>query len=45
MGIREQMESIYRELAPDRIPWNLEEPPELLVDLVVGPMQHVDGLP
>ncbi len=34
MGIREQMESICRELPLDRIPWNLEETPELLVDLV-----------
>ena len=34
MGIREQMESIYRELPLDRIPWNLREPPELLVDLL-----------
>ena len=34
MGIRQQMESIYRELPLDRIPWNLREPPELLVDLI-----------
>jgi SAM-dependent methyltransferase len=34
MNLREQMESIYQELPLDRIPWNLEEPPELLVDLI-----------
>jgi hypothetical protein len=46
MGIREQMESIYRELPLDRIPWNLEEPPELLVDLIqnrkIAPCDAVD---
>jgi SAM-dependent methyltransferase len=28
------MDGIYRELALDEIPWNMEEPPELLVELV-----------
>jgi 2-polyprenyl-3-methyl-5-hydroxy-6-metoxy-1,4-benzoquinol methylase len=46
MGIREQMESIYRELPLDRIPWNLEEPPQLLVDLIqnrkIAPCDAVD---
>jgi SAM-dependent methyltransferase len=46
MNLREQMESIYRELPLDRIPWNLEEPPELLVDLIqtrkIAPCDAVD---
>ncbi len=28
------IDKIYRELSPDRIPWNIEDPPEILVDLV-----------
>jgi SAM-dependent methyltransferase len=28
------IDKIYRELSPDRIPWNVVEPPEILVDLV-----------
>jgi len=31
MDIREQMESIYKEIPPEKIPWNILEPPELLV--------------
>jgi SAM-dependent methyltransferase len=34
MNLRDQMEGIYRDLPPGRIPWNLEQPPELLADLV-----------
>jgi 2-polyprenyl-3-methyl-5-hydroxy-6-metoxy-1,4-benzoquinol methylase len=34
MNQKQQMDSIYRELALDKIPWNLKEPPELLVELV-----------
>jgi len=29
--LREQMEQVYGEMPPDSIPWNLTEPPELLV--------------
>lgn len=40
------METIYRDLTPDKIPWNLEAPPELLVELVeskwVSPCTAVD---
>jgi 2-polyprenyl-3-methyl-5-hydroxy-6-metoxy-1,4-benzoquinol methylase len=46
MNLREQMESIYQELPLDRIPWNLEGPPELLVDLIqtrkIAPCDAVD---
>ncbi len=28
------IDKIYRDLPPDRIPWNVEEPPEILVELV-----------
>jgi 2-polyprenyl-3-methyl-5-hydroxy-6-metoxy-1,4-benzoquinol methylase len=34
MNQKEQMDSIYRELALDKIPWNLKEPPEVLTELV-----------
>lgn len=34
MDLRRQMDSVYREMPAERIPWNLEAPPELLVDLV-----------
>ena len=30
------MDEIYRRMTPQQIPWNLEEPPEALVDLVNG---------
>jgi len=40
------MDTIYRELQLDQIPWNLEQPPELLVELVrtgeVSPCDTVD---
>ena len=34
MDLRDQMEEIYRKLPAESIPWNLEQPPKLLVDLV-----------
>lgn len=34
MDVRAQMDRIYRDLTLDEIPWNLEHPPQLLVDLV-----------
>ena len=34
MNLKEQMDTIYRELSRDDIPWNLESPPDLLVELV-----------
>ena len=34
MTLRKQMDTIYRELPLDKIPWNLENPPHLLTDLV-----------
>jgi len=46
MDVRAQMERIYGELPLDEIPWNLEAPPRLLVDLIesgrVAPCQTVD---
>ena len=46
INLKHQMESIYQELPPDRIPWNLEDPPELLVDLIeskqILPCEAVD---
>ena len=46
MNLRDQMEQIYRDLPPERIPWNLEQPPELLADLVrterIRPCDAVD---
>jgi SAM-dependent methyltransferase len=34
MDLEQQMESIYREMPLNEIPWNIEDPPALLVDLV-----------
>jgi hypothetical protein len=31
--VREEMERIYRETPPPEIPWNIESPPKILVDL------------
>ena len=46
INLKHQMESIYQELTPERIPWNLEDPPQLLVDLVeskqILPCEAVD---
>ena len=46
MDVKAQMERIYRDLPLDQIPWNIECPPRLLVDLVqsgrVPPCQAVD---
>jgi SAM-dependent methyltransferase len=36
MSLREQMETIYRDMSPDDIPWNMVEPPDLLVELVTS---------
>lgn len=40
------MDEIYRTMSPDKIPWNVEEPPEVLVDLVergrVAPCRALD---
>ena len=33
-SLREQMDRIYRDLALEEIPWNLERPPRKLVELV-----------
>jgi len=46
INLKHQMESIYQELTPERIPWNLEDPPQLIVDLVeskqILPCEAVD---
>ena len=46
IDIREQMEEIYREMPLEKIPWNVSEPPRLLVDAVksgrVQPCKAVD---
>jgi len=46
MDVREQMERIYGELPLDEIPWNLEAPPRVFVDVVqsgrVAPCLAVD---
>ena len=46
MDVRQQMERIYGQLPLEEIPWNLEAPPRVLVELVqsgrVGPCQAVD---
>lgn len=46
MNLREQMDKIYGELSPENIPWNLEEPPQLLIEAVesgkIKPCKTVD---
>jgi SAM-dependent methyltransferase len=46
MSLEADMNRIYGELAPGEIPWNLEEPPGLLVELVesgrIAPCDAVD---
>lgn len=46
MNLREQMEQIYGDTPPDRIPWNIKQPPRQLVELVasgtVAPCRAVD---
>ena len=32
--LKEQMENIYKNLEPEKIPWNIETPPEILQDMV-----------
>lgn len=32
--IREKMNKIYREMSPDKIPWNMPSPPEMLVNAI-----------
>ncbi len=34
MDVKEQMDRIYRDLAPEKLPWNVDRPPKFLVDLV-----------
>jgi len=46
VGIREQMERIYRDIPPESIPWNHPDPPELLAEAVqtgrIKPCRAVD---
>jgi SAM-dependent methyltransferase len=45
MNLRDQMEEIYRQLPAERIPWNIAQPPRLLVDLVQsGRIQPCDAV-
>ncbi len=32
--IKDQMDKIYSTIPPDRIPWNMEDPPEIIRDIV-----------
>jgi SAM-dependent methyltransferase len=34
MNLKEQMDTIYRDLSLEEIPWNLEQAPRVLVDLI-----------
>jgi SAM-dependent methyltransferase len=46
MNLKDQMEHIYTNAPPDKIPWNIQEPPEQLVELVesgsVAPCRAID---
>jgi len=34
MNLRDKMEQIYGNAPPDKIPWNIKQPPDQLVELV-----------
>lgn len=46
MNIRRQMEQIYKDIPLEKIPWNMTEPPDILVDAVetgkIKPCRTVD---
>jgi 2-polyprenyl-3-methyl-5-hydroxy-6-metoxy-1,4-benzoquinol methylase len=46
MNIRKQMEQIYKDIPLEKIPWNLTQPPDILVDAVetgkIKPCKTVD---
>ena len=46
MDLREQMDKIYRDISLEKIPWNLSEPPRLLIEAVesgtIKPCRAVD---
>jgi SAM-dependent methyltransferase len=46
MNLADQMNRIYRDLPPEEIPWNVEHPPDLLVELIesgrIPPCRAVD---
>ncbi|MEW5925508.1 MAG: methyltransferase domain-containing protein [Candidatus Zixiibacteriota bacterium] len=46
MNIDEQMERIYRDIPPEKIPWNMPHPPDLLVEAVkqgkIKPCRMID---
>jgi cyclopropane fatty-acyl-phospholipid synthase-like methyltransferase len=46
MGLREQMDRIYKDVPLETIPWNITEPPQLLVDALqtgkIKPCKVVD---
>lgn len=45
MKLRDQMDGIYRSLPAEKIPWNLEDPPQLLAGLVrEGKIQPCDAV-
>ncbi|UCH85402.1 MAG: class I SAM-dependent methyltransferase [Candidatus Latescibacterota bacterium] len=45
MDLRDQMDEIYRGIPTDRIPWNIEQPPELLVELIdTGRVRPCDAI-
>ncbi len=46
MNLKDQMEQIYGSNLPDKIPWNIKQPPKQLVELVecgkVFPCRTID---
>jgi cyclopropane fatty-acyl-phospholipid synthase-like methyltransferase len=45
MDIKKQMDGIYGRLSPEEIPWNIERPPALLLELVEsGRLQLCDAI-
>ena len=44
MNLKEQMENIYQNTDPDKIPWNTINPPELLLDFINNNIKQSDTI-
>ena len=44
MNLKEQMENIYQNTDPDKIPWNTINPPELLLDFINNNINKSDTI-
>jgi 2-polyprenyl-3-methyl-5-hydroxy-6-metoxy-1,4-benzoquinol methylase len=44
MNLKEQMENIYQNTDPDKIPWNTINPPEILLDFINNNINNSDTI-